>query len=182
MLVQIPVMFSLYKVFIVTIEMYHAPFFGWIHDLSAPDPTSWVNLFGLLPFNPHAVLPTFLAFLSIGVWPIILGATQWVQTKMNPAPADPATAQMFTYMPIIFTFMFAAFPAGLVIYYTWSNLLTMTQQYIMMRRHGVEIHLFNNLPFGKKKMPEKKPPDRLRSDDEQKKQDNKKQKNKADVE
>jgi YidC/Oxa1 family membrane protein insertase len=150
MLIQIPVMFSLYKVFIVTIEMYHAPFFGWVHDLSAPDPTSWINLFGLLPFNPHAILPTFLAFLSIGVWPIILGATQWVQTKMNPAPADPATAQMFTYMPIIFTFMFAAFPAGLVIYYTWSNLLTMAQQYVMMRRHGVEIHLFNNLPFSKK--------------------------------
>jgi YidC/Oxa1 family membrane protein insertase len=155
MLVQIPVMFSLYKVLIVTIEMYHAPFFGWIHDLSAPDPTSWINLFGLLPFSPHALLPAWLSFLSIGVWPIILGVTQWVQTKMNPAPADPATAQMFTYMPIMFTFMFAAFPAGLVIYYTWSNLLTMAQQYLMMRRHGVEIHLFNNLPFTKKKPPEK---------------------------
>ncbi len=155
MLVQIPVMFSLYKVLIVTIEMYHAPFFGWIHDLSAPDPTSWINLFGLLPFEPHAILPTWLAFLSLGIWPIILGFTQFVQTKMNPAPADPATAQMFTYMPIMFTFMFASFPAGLVIYYTWSNLLTMTQQYVMMRRHGVEIHLFNNLPFSKKKPPPK---------------------------
>ncbi|HEY1706825.1 MAG TPA: membrane protein insertase YidC [Rhizomicrobium sp.] len=151
MVIQIPVMFSLYKVFLVTIEMYHAPFFGWIHDLSAPDPTSWVNLFGLLPFHPLALLPGFLAFLSIGAWPIILGFTQWVQTRMNPAPGDPATAQMFNYMPIMFTFMFAAFPAGLVIYYTWSNLLTMTQQYIMMRRHGVEIHLFNNLPFTRKK-------------------------------
>ena len=155
MLVQIPVMFSLYKVLIVTIEMYHAPFFGWIHDLSAPDPTSWINLFGLLPFDPHAILPSLIAFLSIGIWPILLGITQWVQTKMNPAPADPATAQMFTYMPIMFTFMFAAFPAGLVIYYTWSNLLTMAQQYVMMRRHGVEIHLFNNLPFSKKQSAEK---------------------------
>jgi YidC/Oxa1 family membrane protein insertase len=115
------------------------------------------------------------------VWPIILGMTQWVQTKMNPAPADPATAQMFTYMPIIFTFMFAAFPAGLVIYYTWSNLLTMAQQYIMMRRHGVEIHLFNNLPFSKKKAAEKNPADKQFSDDEQKKPGNKKQKNKADA-
>jgi len=150
MLVQIPVMFSLYKVFIVTIEMYHAPFFGWVHDLSAPDPTSWINLFGLLPFSPHTVLPQFLLFLSVGVWPIILGMTQWVQFKMNPAPADPVQAQMFGYMPILFTFMFSAFPVGLVIYYTWSNLLTMAQQYVMMRRHGVEIHLFNNLPFGKK--------------------------------
>lgn len=181
MLIQIPVMFSLYKVFIVTIEMYHAPFFGWIHDLSAPDPTSWLNLFGLLPFTPSHVLPQFLMFLSIGVWPIILGMTQWVQTKMNPAPADPATAQMFTYMPIIFTFMFAAFPAGLVIYYTWSNLLTMTQQYIMMRRHGVEIHLFNNLPFTGKKSPEKTP-DRTILPEEQSKGERKKQKKNADVE
>jgi YidC/Oxa1 family membrane protein insertase len=145
MVIQIPIMFSLYKVFLVTIEMYHAPFYGWIHDLSAPDPTSFVNLFGLLPFNPHAVLPSYLAFLSIGIWPILLGITQWVQTKMNPAPADPVQAQMFGYMPILFTFMFASLPSGLVIYYAWSNFLTLLQQYVMMTRHGVEIHLFNNL-------------------------------------
>jgi YidC/Oxa1 family membrane protein insertase len=145
MLIQIPIMFSLYKVFLVTIEMYHAPFYGWIHDLSAPDPTSFVNLFGLLPFDPHAVLPSYLAFLSIGIWPILLGITQWVQTKMNPAPADPVQAQMFGYMPILFTFMFASLPSGLVIYYAWSNFLTLLQQYVMMTRHGVEIHLFNNL-------------------------------------
>ena len=145
MLIQIPIMFSLYKVFLVTIEMYHAPFYGWVHDLSAPDPTSWINLFGLLPFDPHAILPGFLAFLSIGIWPILLGVTQWVQTKLNPAPADPVQAQMFGYMPILFTFMFASLPSGLVIYYAWSNFLTLLQQYAMMRTHGVEIHLFNNL-------------------------------------
>src|SRR4029077_15466512 len=86
MVIQIPIMFSLYKVFLVTIEMYHAPFYGWIHDLSAPAPTSLVTLFWPLPFNPHAVLPSFLNFLSIGIWPVLLGITQWVQTKMNPAP------------------------------------------------------------------------------------------------
>jgi len=144
-LIQIPILFSLYKVFLVTIEMYHAPFFGWIRDLSAPDPTSLLNLFGLLPYNPHAVLPSFLLFLSIGIWPILLGATQWVQTKMNPAPADPVQAQMFSYMPLIFMFMFASLPSGLVIYYTWSNFLTLLQQWLMMTRHGVEIHLFQNL-------------------------------------
>lgn len=145
MLLIIPVFFSLYKVLFVTIEMRQAPFYGWIRDLSAPDPTSIVNLFGLLPFDPHAVLPSFLAFLSIGVWPILMGFTQWLQTKMNPAPADPVQAKMFAYMPVIFTFMFATFPSGLVIYYTWNNLLSVAQQYVMMRRQGVEVRLFENL-------------------------------------
>jgi YidC/Oxa1 family membrane protein insertase len=145
--IQIPVFFSLYKVLFVTIEMRHAPFYGWIHDLSAPDPTSIINLFGLLPFNPHAVVPAFLAFLSIGIWPILMGMTQWVQTKLNPAPADPIQAKMFTLMPVIFTFMFATFPAGLVIYYTWNNLLSVAQQYFIMRRQGVEVDL-----FGRKKL------------------------------
>jgi len=145
MLLIIPVFFSLYKTIFVTIEARHAPFYGWIHDLSAPDPTSLVNLFGLLPFDPHAVLPSFLGFLSIGIWPILMGITQWLQTKMNPAPADPIQAKMFSYMPLIFTFMFATFPSGLVIYYTWNNLLSVAQQYVMMRRQGVEIHLFENL-------------------------------------
>jgi len=142
MLVQIPVFFSLYKVLFVTIEMRQAPFFGWIHDLSAPDPTCFINLFGLLPFAVPVWIPTFL---HIGIWPAIMGITQWLQTKMNPAPADPVQARMFTFMPLIFTFMLATFPAGLVIYWTWNNLLSTAQQYVMMKRQGVEVHLFNNL-------------------------------------
>jgi YidC/Oxa1 family membrane protein insertase len=145
LLLIIPVFFSLYKVIFVTLEMRHAPFYGWINDLSAPDPTSIINLFGLLPFDPHAILPSWLAFLSIGVWPVLMGITQWLQTKLNPAPADPIQAKMFSYMPLIFTFMFATFPAGLVIYYTWNNLLSVAQQYFMMRRQGAEIHLVENL-------------------------------------
>ncbi|HXS07189.1 MAG TPA: membrane protein insertase YidC [Rhizomicrobium sp.] len=146
MLIQIPVFFSLYKVLYVTIEMRQAPFYGWIHDLSAPDPTSILNLFGLLPYHIPLWVPVWL---SIGVWPILMGATQFVQTKLNPAPADPVQARMFTFMPLIFTFMFATFPAGLVIYYTWNNLLSVLQQYFIMRREGVEIHLFENLKFKK---------------------------------
>ncbi len=145
MLLIIPVFFSLYKVIFVTLELRHAPFYGWIHDLSAPDPTSLVNLFGLLPFNPHAVLPSFLGFLSIGIWPILMGITQWFQTKLNPAPADPIQARMFAFMPLIFTFMFATFPAGLVIYYTWNNLLSVAQQYYIMKRQGADVHLIDNL-------------------------------------
>jgi len=141
-LLVIPVFFSLYKVFFVTIEMRQAPFYGWIHDLSAPDPTSIINLFGLLPYSVPSFLP---AFLSIGIWPILMGITQWVQTKLNPAPADPVQARMFGLMPIMFTFMFATFPAGLVIYYTWNNILGVAQQWFIMRRQGVEVHLFKNL-------------------------------------
>ncbi|HEY4115749.1 MAG TPA: membrane protein insertase YidC [Rhizomicrobium sp.] len=144
-LIQIPVFFSLYKVLLVSIEMRQAPFFGWIHDLSAPDPTSILNLFGLLPFNPNAFLPAAVSFLSIGVWPLLMGGSQWLQTKMNPAPGDPVQAKMFSLMPLVFMFMMASFPAGLVIYWTWSNLLSMLQQYIIMRREGAEIHLFTNL-------------------------------------
>ena len=148
-LLTIPVFFALYKVLFVTIEMRHAPFYGWIQDLSAPDPTSYINLFGLLPFNPHAVLPPFLMFLSLGVWPVIYGVTMWVQQKLNPAPTDPVQAKMFAFMPFIFTFLFGTFPAGLVIYYTWNNILTIIQQWIIMSREGVEIHLFEG--WGKKK-------------------------------
>jgi YidC/Oxa1 family membrane protein insertase len=141
-LLVIPVFFSLYKVFFVTIEMRQAPFYGWIHDLAAPDPTSIINLFGLLPYGVPHFIP---AFLSIGIWPILMGMTQWVQTKLNPAPADPVQATMFGLMPIMFTFMFATFPAGLVIYYTWNNLLGIAQQWFIMSRQGVEVHLFKNL-------------------------------------
>ncbi len=144
-LLTIPVFFSLFKVLSVTIEMRHAPFYGWIHDLSAPDPTSLLNLFGLIPYNPTAILPSFMSYVSIGVWPIIYGITQWVQTKLNPPPPDPVQAKMFTFMPLIFTFMFATFPAGLVIYYAWNNLLSVAQQWFIMSREGVEISLFDNI-------------------------------------
>jgi YidC/Oxa1 family membrane protein insertase len=144
-LLTIPVFFSLYKVLFVTIEMRHAPFYGWIHDLSAPDPTSLINLFGLFPFNPHAVLPSFLMYFSIGIWPILYGITQWVQMKLNPPPPDPVQAKMFAFMPLIFTFMFATFPAGLVIYYAWNNLLSVIQQAYIMKREGVELTLFDNI-------------------------------------
>jgi YidC/Oxa1 family membrane protein insertase len=149
MLIQFPILFAFYKVQIVTIEMYHAPFWGWITDLSAPDPTSYVNLFGLLPFTVPQTMPLGLGFLTfllhVGIWPILMGITQWVQFKMNPAPTDPVQAKMFAFMPLIFTFMFAAFPSGLVIYYTWNNLLSMAQQGYMMKREGVPIHLFENV-------------------------------------
>jgi YidC/Oxa1 family membrane protein insertase len=127
--IQIPVFFSLYKVLFVTIEMRHAPFFGWIHDLSAPDPTSFANLFGLLPFAPPI-------FLMIGAWPLIMGLTMFLQQKLNPQPVDPVQARMFMLLPIIFTYMLAAFPAGLVIYWAWNNLLSIAQQWAIMHRAG----------------------------------------------
>jgi YidC/Oxa1 family membrane protein insertase len=127
--IQIPVFFSLYKVLFVTIEMRHAPFFGWIHDLSAPDPTSFANLFGLLPFAPPS-------FLMIGAWPLIMGLTMFLQQKLNPQPVDPVQARMFMLLPIVFTYMLAAFPAGLVIYWAWNNLLSIAQQWVIMHRAG----------------------------------------------
>ncbi|HXZ21838.1 MAG TPA: membrane protein insertase YidC [Pseudolabrys sp.] len=142
--IQIPVFFSLYKVLFVTIEMRHAPFFGWIHDLSAQDPTNIFNLFGLIPFDP-TVLPMVGAFLHLGAWPLIMGVTMWVQMKLNPAPPDPTQAMIFNWMPIIFTFMLANFPAGLVIYWAWNNALSIAQQSIIMRKHGAKIELFGNL-------------------------------------
>ncbi|MCF3639156.1 membrane protein insertase YidC [Rhizobium sp. TRM95111] len=137
-LLQIPVFFALYKVIYVTIEMRHAPFFGWIQDLSAPDPTSLFNLFGLLPFD---VPP----FMMIGVWPLIMGVTMFLQMRMNPTPPDPTQAMIFTWMPVMFTFMLATFPAGLVIYWAWNNTLSIIQQAAIMKRHGVKIELFENL-------------------------------------
>lgn len=137
-LIQIPVFFALYKVLFITIEMRHAPFFGWIHDLAAPDPTSIVNLFGLLPFPAPD-------FVHLGVWPLIMGVTMFVQMKMNPAPPDPVQAQIFTFMPIVFTFMLGSFPAGLVIYWAWNNTLSVIQQYVIMRRNGVKVELWDNL-------------------------------------
>ena len=133
--IQIPVFFSLYKVLFVTIEMRHAPFFGWIHDLSSPDPTSIANLFGLFPWDPNAI-PVIGSFLAIGAWPLIMGGTMFLQQKLNPQPADPVQAKMFMFLPIVFTYMLASFPAGLVIYWAWNNLLTMLQQWAIMRRAG----------------------------------------------
>ncbi len=138
-LLQIPVFFALYKVLFVTIEMRHAPFFGWVKDLAAPDPTTIINLFGLLPFTPPAILP------AIGVWPIIMGITMWLQMKMNPEPTDPIQKAVFGWMPVIFTVMLASFPAGLVIYWAWNNLLSVSQQYYIMRRQGVKVELWDNI-------------------------------------
>jgi YidC/Oxa1 family membrane protein insertase len=138
MLIQIPVFFALYKVIFVTIEMRHAPFYGWIRDLSAPDPTNLFNLFGLLPFTPPGVL-------HIGLWPVIMGFSMFLQMKMNPEPTDPVQKTMFAWMPVIFTFTLGSFPAGLVIYWTWNNLLSLTQQYFIMKRAGAKVELWNNL-------------------------------------
>ncbi len=145
-LIQIPVFFALYKVLYVTIEMRHAPFFGWIQDLAAPDPTSVFNLFGLLPY----AVP---AFLMIGVWPIIMGITMFLQMRMNPTPPDPTQQMIFTWMPVIFTFMLATFPAGLVIYWAWNNTLSIIQQGVIMKRQGAKIELWDNLVSMFKKKP-----------------------------
>ncbi|HET9175718.1 MAG TPA: membrane protein insertase YidC [Pseudolabrys sp.] len=142
--IQIPVFFSLYKVLFVTIEMRHAPFFGWIRDLSAQDPTNIFNLFGLIPVDP-TVLPLLGPFLHVGAWPLIMGVTMWFQMKLNPAPPDPTQAMIFNWMPLIFTFMLASFPAGLVIYWAWNNLLSVLQQSVIMRKHGAKIELFDNI-------------------------------------
>ena len=128
--IQIPVFFALYKVLFVTIEMRQAPFFGWIQDLSAPDPTSVFNLFGLIPIT----LPDFL---MIGAWPLFMGITMFLQQKLNPQPPDPIQAKIFLFLPIMFTFLLARFPAGLVIYWAWNNLLSILQQWVIMRRMGV---------------------------------------------
>jgi YidC/Oxa1 family membrane protein insertase len=142
--IQIPVFFSLYKVLFITIEMRHAPFYGWIHDLSAADPTNIFNLFGLIPFDP-TTLPLLGGFLHLGAWPAIMGVTMWVQMKLNPAPPDPTQQVIFNWMPLIFTFMLAKFPAGLVIYWAWNNTLSVFQQSAIMHRHGAKIQLWDNL-------------------------------------
>jgi YidC/Oxa1 family membrane protein insertase len=111
--------------------MRQAPFYGWIHDLSAPDPTSILNLFGLFHFS----IPAFLAFFSIGAWPLIYGITMFLQQRLTPQPADPAQAKIMMYFPVIFTFVLASMPAGLVIYWAWSNLFGIVQQSILLRRH-----------------------------------------------
>jgi YidC/Oxa1 family membrane protein insertase len=129
MIIQIPVFFALYKVLFITIEMRHAPFFGWVHDLSAPDPTTLFNLFGVLAWNPPS-------WLMIGAWPLIMGVTMVVQQKLNPPAADPVQEKMMMVLPIMFTVMLAQFPVGLVIYWAWNNLLTIGQQWTIMRLEG----------------------------------------------
>ena len=143
-LIQIPVFFALYKVLFITIEMRHAPFFGWIKDLSAPDPTTVFNLFGLIPWDP-TVVPVIGPFLHLGPWPLIMGVTMWFQMKLNPPPPDPTQKMIFDWMPIIFTFMLASFSAGLVIYWAWNNTLSVLQQSFIMHKHGAKIELWDNL-------------------------------------
>lgn len=138
-LIQIPVFFALYKVLFVTIEMRHAPFFGWIQDLAAPDPTSIFNLFGLIPIT----LPEWMPLL--GIWPILMGITMFIQMKLNPAPPDPTQQMIFNWMPVIFTVMLATFPAGLVIYWAWNNLLSVLQQYVIMKRQGADVDILGNI-------------------------------------
>jgi len=142
--IQIPVFFALYLVLFVTIEMRHAPFFGWIRDLSAPDPTNIFTLFGMIPYDP-TVLPVLGPYLHLGVWPIIMGITMWMQMKLNPAPPDPTQKMIFDWMPLIFTFMLGSFPAGLVIYWAWNNTLSVIQQTIIMKKNGAKIELWDNL-------------------------------------
>lgn len=132
-LIQIPVFFALYKVLFVTIEMRHAPFFGWIQDLSAPDPYGLLIGFGLFQWD----VPQSLQIVNIGIWPIIMGLTMFLQQKLNPQPADPMQQKIFMLLPIVFTFLLGSFPAGLVIYWAWNNTLSIAQQWVIMRKMGV---------------------------------------------
>lgn len=145
-LLQIPIFFSLYKVIFVTLELRQAPFVGWIRDLSAPDPTSILNLFGLLPWGAPGPESLF-AILSIGAWPILMGVSMWLQMKLNPAPTDKTQAMLFAWMPWIFMFMLGSFASGLVIYWVANNMITFTQQYAIMRTQGVKPNVLGNI-FG----------------------------------
>ncbi len=150
--IQIPIFFSLYKVIFVTIELRHAPFFGWLNDLSGPDTSTLYNLFGLLPWDGPAP-GSVLALIFIGILPILLGITMWLQQKLNPAPPDPVQQQIFAWMPWIFMFMLGSFASGLVVYWITNNIITFTQQYIIMRSHGHKPDIFGNIRSGFKKKP-----------------------------
>jgi YidC/Oxa1 family membrane protein insertase len=143
-LLQIPIFFSLYKVIFVTIELRHAPWFGWIRDLSAPDPSSILNLFGLLPWSTPDPTSAFF-IVSLGVLPILLGISMWLQQRLNPAPTDPTQKMIFAYMPWIFMFMLGRFASGLVIYWIANNTITFIQQYLIMRSHGHKPDIFGNI-------------------------------------
>ena len=155
-LLQIPIFFSLYKVIFVTLELRHAPFFGWLNDLSMPDSSSIINLFGLLPWA--APEPTsILALIFIGVLPILLGISMWLQQKLNPQPTDPTQAAIFAWLPWVFMFMLGGFASGLLVYWIANNTITFTQQYIIMRRHGYKPDLFGNIRASfQRKKPESK--------------------------
>ena len=150
-LLQIPIFFSLYKVIFVTLELRHAPWFGWIRDLSAPDPSSILNLFGLLPWGTPDP-GSLLAILSLGILPILLGISMWLQQKLNPAPADPTQAMIFAWMPWVFMFMLGQFASGLVIYWIANNTITFIQQYVIMRSQGVKPDILGNM-LGRNKQP-----------------------------
>ena len=155
-LLQIPIFFSLYKVIFVTLELRHAPWVGWIKDLSAPDPSSLLNLFGLLPFaGPEP--GSLLAFIALGILPILLGVSMWLQQKLNPAPTDPTQAMIFAWMPWVFMFMLGSFASGLVIYWIANNMITFSQQYIIMRSQGYKPDVFGNIKqsFKRKKLTQK---------------------------
>ena len=152
-LLQIPIFFSLYKVIFVTIELRHAPWIGWIRDLSAPDPSSIFNLFGLLPWGPMD--QGLLSIFALGILPIILGVSMWLQQKLNPAPTDPTQKAIFAWMPWVFMFMLGSFASGLVLYWIANNAITFTQQYLIMRSHGHKPDVFGNIVAGFKK--DKKP-------------------------
>jgi YidC/Oxa1 family membrane protein insertase len=147
-LIQIPIFFALYKVIFVTIELRHAPFFGWLRDLSAPDPSSLYNLFGLLPWDAP-MTGSFLHLIFIGVLPILLGITMWAQQKLNPAPTDPVQQQIFAWMPWVFMFMLGGFASGLVIYWIANNTITFVQQYLIMWSHGKRPDIFGNIKSAK---------------------------------
>ncbi|MDB3911718.1 membrane protein insertase YidC, partial [Paracoccaceae bacterium] len=155
-LLQIPIFFSLYKVIFVTLELRHAPWIGWITDLSAPDPSSILNLFGLLPYAVPDL--GMLSIISLGILPILLGISMWVQQKLNPAPTDPTQAMIFAWMPWVFMFMLGTFASGLVVYWIANNTITFTQQYLIMRSQGYKPDVFGNMfsGFKKKITPDKK--------------------------
>ena len=144
-LLQIPIFFALYKVIFVTLELRHAPWIGWIKDLSAPDPSTIFNLFGLLPwanpFQPESILFIF----SLGVLPILLGISMWLQQKLNPAPTDATQAMIFAWMPWVFMFMLGTFASGLIIYWIANNMITFAQQYMIMRSQGYKPDVFGNI-------------------------------------
>ena len=155
-LIQIPIFFSLYKVIFVTIELRHAPFFGWLRDLSAPDPSSLFNLFGLLPWAAPAH-GTLLAMVFIGALPILLGISMWLQQKLNPTPTDPAQAAIFAWMPWIFMFMLGSFASGLVLYWITNNTITFIQQYAIMTSHGHPPDVFGNIRAAFSRKPKAEP-------------------------
>ncbi len=151
-LIQIPIFFSLYKVIFVTLELRHAPFFGPFQDLSAPDPTSIMNLFGLLPFQGPAP-ESIMALVFIGILPLLLGISMWLQQKLNPAPSDPTQQMIFAWMPWVFMFMLGGFASGLVVYWIANNTITFTQQYLIMRSHGYKPDVFGNIKSSVKRKP-----------------------------